>query len=175
MGEDVSVLARRRSPLAGTGFGLDSPGLGMAEEPFRSLVEVRCVDEPAVAGAGTWRLGPTWWLVDGAPPTRPVLEVPLAAAVRVAHPDAHVVDVSAQRTTIVLTGEHAERLVAHGCPIDLSRLGPGEATQGTLAGAQVILQRTPDTIRPDTIRVLVRSAFARHLAAWLTDAASEYV
>lgn len=170
MVEVSTVSARRRSPLAGTAFGLDSPGLGMAEEPFRSLVEVHGVERPGVEGAGTWRLGPTWWLVDGPPTDTLALEVPLALEVRAAHPGAHVVDVSAQRTTIVLTGEHAERLVAHGCPIDLSRLGPGDATQGTLAGAQVILQRTPDAIR-----VLVRAAFARHLAAWLSDAASEYV
>ncbi|SDD85103.1 sarcosine oxidase subunit gamma [Nocardioides lianchengensis] len=163
----ADVLALRRSPLHGTGFGLAAPGLTMAEEPFRSLVEVRSPAAPA--GELVWRLGPDWWLVDGPPAPVVALEVPLAGELRAAGGVA--TDVSAHRTTLVLTGPHAATLIAHGCPIDLSIVPVGGCVQGTLAGAQVALGRTG----PDSLRVYVRAAFARHLATWLSDAATPYV
>lgn len=166
------VLDLRRSPLAGLGFGVDGPRLRMAEEPFRSLVEVRSQARPEAAGVGAtwcWQLGPTWWLVDGAPATEPCLEVPLAGVIRSGNEGASAVDVSAQRTTVVLAGENAVRVLAHGCPIDLSRVPVGGCVQGLLVGAQVAIGRTGD----DGFRVYVRPAFARHLAAWLNDAALE--
>lgn len=157
----------RRSPLHGPGFGLSAAGLTMAEEPFRSLVEVRSASAP-VGGDHVWRLGPDWWLVDGPPPEVVALEVPLAAQLR--GPGAAATDVSAHRTTLVLTGPHAATVIAHGCPIDLSIVPVGGCVQGTLAGAQVAIGR----VGPDSLRLYVRAAFARHLATWLTDAAVEY-
>ncbi|WP_309647588.1 sarcosine oxidase subunit gamma family protein [Nocardioides sp.] len=169
----VEALHLRRSPLAGLGFGVDGPRLRMAEEPFRSLVEVRSVARPATAAVvapHVWQLGATWWLVDGPPPTEPCLEVPLAGLVRASGGGgSHVADVSAQRTTVVVAGENALRVLAHGCPLDLSRLPVGGCVQGLLVGAQVAIGRTGD----DELRVYVRSAFARHLATWLMDAAIE--
>ena len=163
----ADLFSLRRSPLEGVGFGLSAPGLAMAEEPFRSLVEVRSAGAPA--GDLVWRLGPDWWLVDGPPATSPALEVPLAAQLR--GPGAATTDVSAHRTTITLTGAHADTVVAHGCPIDLTVVPVGGCVQGTLAGAQVTIGRTG----PESLRLYVRAAFARHLAAWLTDAAAPYV
>ncbi|MDO9457582.1 sarcosine oxidase subunit gamma family protein [Nocardioides sp.] len=168
MADVTGVLDLRRSPLADTAFGVTSPGLSLDELPFRSLVEVRSPEPPTAPGL-VWRLGPAWWLVDDSPTTEPALEVPLADEVRAANPGCPVVDVSAQRTTIVVTGEHATRLLAHGCAIDLTVLPVGEAVQGDLAGAQVVIGRTADELR-----IYVRPAFARHLAAWLTDAALPY-
>lgn len=167
----ADVLALRRSPLEGTGFGVGGPGLTMAEAPFRSLVEVRSDVAPNVSPSTghVWRLGPDWWLVDGPPPPAPALEVPLAAQLR--GPGAATTDVSAHRTTIVLTGEHAATVIAHGCPIDLSVVPVGGCVQGTLAGAQVAIGR----VGPDALRLYVRAAFARHLAAWLSDAATPYL
>ena len=162
------VLALRRSPLEGTGFGCEAPALTMTEDPFRSLVEVRSATAPA-HGEHVWRLGPDWWLADGPPPDVPALEVPLAQALR--GPSAHVTDVSAHRTALVLAGPHAATVVAHGCPLDLSVVPVGAAVQGTLAGAQVVMGRTG----PESLRLYVRAAFARHLAAWLTDAAAEHL
>jgi sarcosine oxidase subunit gamma len=157
-----------RSPLHGTGFGLSAPGLTLSEVAFRSLVEVRSATAP-VGGDHVWRLGPDWWLVDGPPPEAPALEVPLAAQLR--GPGAAATDVSAHRTTIVLTGSHAATLIAHGCPIDLSVVPVGGCVQGTLAGAQVVIGR----VGPEELRLYVRAAFGRHLAIWLTDAATPYV
>jgi sarcosine oxidase, subunit gamma len=161
------VTAEPRSPLAGIPFGVSSAGLVMAEDPFRSLVEVRSADAPS--GPFVWRLGPDWWLVDGPPPPSPCLEVPLAASLR--GPGSVATDVSAHRTTIMLAGPSAERVVAHGCPIDLSLVPDGGCAQGTLAGAQVVIGR----VGPSQLRLYVRAAFARHLAAWLGDAATPYL
>ena len=61
-------------------------------------------------------------------------------------------------------------VVAHGCPIDLSVVPAGGCVQGTLAGAQVAIGR----VGPESLRLYVRAAFARHLATWLTDAATPY-
>lgn len=157
----------RRSPLHGTGFGIDAPGLRIAEDAFRSLVEVRSAAVPT-GGDHVWRLGPDWWLVDGPPPAAAALEVPLAGALRAT--GATATDVSAHRTTIVLTGPHAATVVAHGCPIDLSVVPVGGAVQGTLAGAPVAIGRVGD----EELRLYVRAAFARHLATWLADAATPY-
>lgn len=171
----TDVTSLRRSPLHGVGFGIDVPGLSLAEAPFRSLLEVRSSSLPTLPGqerdAYVWQLGPQWWLVDGATAAEAGLEVPLAGSVRSAQPSSKVVDVSAQRTTIVVGGEHALTVLAHGCSIDLSVVPPGGCVQGNLAGAQVAIGRCAGEVR----RVYVRPAFARHLAAWLTDAASEYL
>ena len=171
----ADVLSLRRSPLAGTSFGVAAPALTMAERAFRSLVEVRgdvVPDpgaDPSVGDLHVWRLGPAWWLVDGPPADRPGLEVPLAAELRAAG-GTRAVDVSAQRTTLELAGAAATTVLAHGCSIDLERVPVDGCVQGMLAGCQVAIGR----VAAEEWRVYVRAAFARHLAAWLTDAAREY-
>lgn len=162
----------RRSPLAGTAYRVKAPDLSMQEDPFRSMVEVRHPERPVLPDteALIWRLGPTWWLVDGPPPPGLVLEVPLADAVRQANPRARVTDVSAQRTVIELGGARARDVLAHGCPLDLEQIPVPGCAQGDLAGAQVILGRPG----PDGWRVYVRASFAAHLATWLLDASIEY-
>jgi sarcosine oxidase subunit gamma len=115
----------------------------------------------AVAGdvAVLW-LGPDEWLVV-APPSTPLAE-PLAAAV--SGQFASVVDVSAHRTAIDVTGPRAWDLLAHGCALD--GVAPGHCAQTLLARAGVILWR-----RDDGYRVLVRSSFAHYLTEWLAEAA----
>jgi sarcosine oxidase, subunit gamma len=61
-------------------------------------------------------------------------------------------------------------VLAHGCPVDLEVVAVGDAVQGVLAGCQVVLGRVDDGWR-----CYVRASYARHLAAWLTDAATPYV
>ena len=81
-------------------------------------------------------------------------------------------DVSASRTLIEISGEHARLVLAKGCPLDLhgSRFAAGHCAQTLLAKSQVILQCVDD--RP-TFRIFVRISFAPYLAEWLTDAAAE--
>ncbi|MFD5013399.1 sarcosine oxidase subunit gamma [Streptomyces chartreusis] len=118
-------------------------------------------------------LGPDEWLLIG----RPGGEGELESRIREAAGDepVSVTDVSAQRTTLLVTGPRARDLLAHGCPLDLHprSFGSGRCAQTTLGRTQVVL------VARDESRagfwVLVRSSFAGYLADWLLDAATEYV
>ncbi|MEV1247878.1 sarcosine oxidase subunit gamma [Nonomuraea sp. NPDC050022] len=194
-------MAERRSPAAAFAgrfaAASEGGGLRLAELPFLTHVNVR-VDpasppaedlgavlgvrlpvEPCTAvqtgsGAGSgaddvtvaW-LGPDEWLVIGPEGYRHEL-------LRKALGDRHgsIVDVSAQRTTLLVSGPRARDLLAHGCALDLhpSVFGPGSCAQTMLAQAQVVL-----LARPDGFLVLVRSSFAAYLAEWLLDAATEHL
>ena len=179
-----------RSPLAGVALPAR-----VRELPFLAQVDVRAdpkdrslVDrlataigaplpvEPnttAISADGTrhvlW-LGPDEWLVLGEPGTGPAIE----AAVRTALADAHgsIVDVSANRTTLSVSGPRARDLLAFGCSLDLDprAFGPGRCAQTMLARANVILVPVGPDDEP-AIRVLIRPSFAPYLAAWLLDAA----
>ena len=84
---------------------------------------------------------------------------------------ASVVDVSAQRTTLALSGPGVRDLLAGGCAIDLHPrvFGPGDCVQTELAHAPVVLLR-----RDPGFWVFVRASFAAHLVDWLVDASVEY-
>lgn len=81
---------------------------------------------------------------------------------------ATVTDVSAQRTTLDLSGSRVRDVLARGCAIDLDlRVSPpGTCVQTLLARAGVILI----VDGPDQIRLLVGSSFAPYVADWLADA-----
>jgi sarcosine oxidase subunit gamma len=119
--------------------------------------------------AALW-LGPDEWLLTAPPGTAAHLE----ARIRTAAAGAviSVTDVSANRTTLLVTGPRARDLLAHGCAHDLHprSFGPGRCAQTTLARAQVVLIG-----QEEGFRVLVRSSFAGYLTDWLLDAATEYV
>jgi sarcosine oxidase subunit gamma len=115
-------------------------------------------------------LGPDEWLLTAPPGTAADLE----ARIRTAGAGAvvSVTDVSANRTTLLVTGPRARDLLAHGCALDLHprAFGPGRCAQTMLARAQVVLIG-----QEGGFRVLVRSSFAGYLTDWLQDAATEYV
>lgn len=192
-GSRVSPLAARAERLASV---TSSSGgqLHLADMPFLTQVSVRLdpkspvADEvglalgvplPLMPGTTTgtadltvlW-LGPEEWLVVGPPGAADDLQVRLASAVRGEH--ATVVDVSAQRTAILVSGERARDLLAHGCSLDLHprELGSGRCASTLLARAQVVLVAR-DADAPQ-YWVFVRSTFAAYLADWLLDAAAEY-
>ena len=115
-------------------------------------------------------LGPDEWLVV-APAQRSDLLSSLDAAVA---GRGAVVDVSAQRTTISLSGPKARDLLAHGCSTDLH---PRVAPQGTCIQTMLALAGVVLVVRDDTATdfwILVRSSFARYLADWIVDACTEY-
>lgn len=122
------------------------------------------------AGALTlcW-LGPDEWLLAGEPDKASELTALLSDAL--GEEDGSVVDVSAHRTTIRLSGARARDVLAHGCPLDLHPrvFGAGQCAQTMLARTGVLL-----IADDDGYRILVRSSFARYLASWLLDAAVEY-
>ena len=115
-------------------------------------------------------LGPDEWLIVAEPDTGPALE----SAIRDAIGDGRgaVVEVSANRTTLSVSGPRARDLLAFGCSIDLDerRFKPGMCVQTLLARANVIIVPVGPAVEP-AFRVLVRPSFAAYLAAWLTDAA----
>ena len=116
-------------------------------------------------------LGPDEWLILGEPGTAPALESALRAAIGEAH--GAVVDVSANRTTLSVSGPRARDLLAFGCSLDLDerRFKPGMCAQTLLARANVIIVPVGPAVEP-AFRVLVRPSFAAYLAAWLMDAAA---
>jgi sarcosine oxidase subunit gamma len=118
--------------------------------PLPTIPNTVASDGPAKA---LW-LGPDEWLVVGALMPRSV------------PPGVGLVDVSAQRSMIVLSGPSTLDVLAFGCALDLEGLGPDWCAQSELARVAVILWGSTGTVR-----ILVRASFARHLAAWLLDAA----
>jgi len=180
-------MAERRSPLAGAADRLAkvTGAIEVAEVPFLTQLNLRLdPDSPAALGFSLptqpctsarsgdvdvlW-LGPDEWLVVGPPGAAERLTGQLRAAVGAEH--ASIVDVSAQRTTLELSGPSVRDLLAGGCAIDLHPrvFGPGDCVQTELAHAPVVLLR-----RDPGFWVLVRASFAAHLVDWLLDASVEY-
>ncbi|MFI8876894.1 sarcosine oxidase subunit gamma [Streptomyces sp. NPDC055243] len=87
---------------------------------------------------------------------------------------ATVTDVSAQRTTLALSGHLVRTVLAHGCAIDLDpRVTPvGSCLTTLLAQAPITLVVRGEAAR--SVWLLVRSSFAPYLATWLVDACTEY-
>lgn len=167
----------RRSPLDGVRLPE-----GVRELPFLSQLTVRA-DASAVGDrlptqpntvlvdgdvAILW-LGPDEWLVVGPPDSSQRLESDLRASLGDALEA--VVDVSANRTVIELSGAGARDLLEAGCSLDLDprAFPPGRCAQTLLARANVILWHVDAAA---TYRLFVRPSFAAYLAAWLADAAT---
>ncbi|GGN64997.1 sarcosine oxidase subunit gamma [Streptomyces albiflavescens] len=198
---ETALTAPLRSPLAQVADRLAAAtrtsggAIRLAELPFLAQLNVRLDAKGAAAAAvglaldlplplqpntvvrageltALW-LGPDEWLLVGPPGSERDLESRIREAA--GEEPVSVIDVSAQRTTLLVTGPRAHDLLAHGCPLDLHprAFGAGHCAQTTLGRAQVVL------VSRDEPRagfwVLVRSTFAGYLADWLLDAATEYV
>lgn len=177
-----------------------APAIDVVERPFLSQLTVRV--DPAEAGkltavlgvdlptSGTavrgmsacgsldilW-MGPDEFLVIGPPDCQEELEYLLNEAlydVRV-EGRAAVVDVSAQRTTLDLSGPFARDVLSHGCSADLHvrSVYVGTCSQTLLARTGIVLIVRDPAAGEYTL--LVRASFATYLAAWLVDASTEYV
>jgi len=109
-------------------------------------------------------MGPDEYLVLAEPGRQAELEASLSR-----ESDA-VVDVSAQRNVVRLTGAHAADVLAHGCSIDLEVSPPGTCVQTLLARTGIVLM-----VREDGFTILVRQSFSDYFKAWLADASLEYV
>lgn len=186
----------RLSPLHGwaSRFAELPASTAISEEPFVTMVDLwvepsgpggaaaagvlgtalptapsTCIDGPDTTVI--W-FGPDEWLVTSTARAGEELEAALRDAI--AEHRGAAVDVSAQRTTVRLRGEHARDVLAKGCSLDLhpSVFGAGSAAQTTLGLAAVVLIPLDDT--GTDYRILVRSSFAGYLADWLLDAAEEF-
>jgi sarcosine oxidase, subunit gamma len=189
----------RTAPLAAWGDALAAvpDGVQITPRPFVAMADLR-VDPSGPAAASVaeylgvglplqastyvegetatvvW-LGPDEWLVLSPFRTPEELETGLRGAVS-GSPELHgaVVDVSAQRTTLRLRGEHVRDLLAGGCSVDLHprTFGRGAAAQTLLGQAGVVLMALDDT--GTHYQIVTRSSFAGYLTSWLLDAATEY-
>ncbi|MGW0370307.1 sarcosine oxidase subunit gamma [Streptomyces coeruleorubidus] len=165
---ELPFLTQVNVRLDAKGAAADAVGLALGLQlPLEPDTVVRAGQSTAL-----W-LGPDEWLLVG-PPGR---EADWESRIREAAADepVSVTDVSAQRTTLLVTGSHARDLLAHGCPLDLHprAFEAGRCAQTTLGRTQVVLV-SRDEPRAGFL-VLVRSSFAGYLADWLLDAATEYV
>jgi sarcosine oxidase, subunit gamma len=190
----LSPLAHAANRFAAASRKSDG-ALRLAELPFLTQLNVRIDPKsPAAEAAGLalgvplplepntvnrdgelvvlW-LGPDEWLVVGPPGSAEELQARLREAV--GEEPASIVDISAQRTTLLIAGPRARDLLAHGCHLDLHprSFAAGRCAQTTLARAQVLI--VPRHEHKPGFWVLVRSSFAGYLADWLLDAASEHV
>jgi sarcosine oxidase subunit gamma len=196
---------RRRSPLVGATDRLAQAtraagdAISMGEVPFLAQLNLRLdptspaaeavgkeldLALPTKAGTGArsgdvtvlW-LGPDEWLVVGPPGAEGKLEARLRSAV--GNERASIVDVSAQRTTLLLRGPRIRDLLALGCALDLHprSFGVGSCAQTMLAHAPVVLVgREPGegSGAGPAFWVLVRASFAAYLVDWLIDASVEF-
>ncbi|MGP3990139.1 sarcosine oxidase subunit gamma [Streptomyces sp. 3N207] len=197
-GAGAGPMALRSSPLghleermrAATVTG--TRGVALTERPFLTMVNLRVAPASEAAdriektlaaplprqcghttasGSHTvlW-LGPDEWLVlshaDG-----PAVAAELREALE--GDPGSVVDVSANRTTLELSGQAARQVLEKGCPLDLHprAFGPGQAVSTTVGPVAVLLWQVDDV---PTYRLFPRSSFADYLARWLIDAMSEY-
>jgi sarcosine oxidase, subunit gamma len=203
----VETSQLRRSPLADRADELaaQTGGVTLAELPFLSMVNLRVtrtvsaaadrvqqalgVDLPGPGLVSTlgersvlW-LGPDEWLVVGPDGVAAGLVGLLGAAV--AEGPGSVVDVSANRDTLVIGGSAARDLLEKGCTLDLHprSFGAGQCAQTTFARGHVLIWQTADEAGQQTAdggeigpvyRLLFRGSFADYFADWLIDAAAEF-
>jgi len=112
-------------------------------------------------------LAPDEWLVVGPDGQQEALEQALRGGLNGTF--GSIVDVSANRTLLEISGPRAEELLAHGVAIDLDArsFGPDRCAQTLLAKAQVTIERRDHS----AFHVFARTSFASYVADWLLDAA----
>ncbi|MFI6274705.1 sarcosine oxidase subunit gamma [Streptomyces sp. NPDC050988] len=148
----------------------DSEAADRIEKALGAPLPQRCGHTSASGPHTVMWLGPDEWLVlsqaEGAS---------VAAELRGALAEApgSVVDVSANRTTLELSGPAARQVLEKGCPLDLHprAFGPGHAVSTTVGPVAALLWQVDGM---PTYRLFPRSSFADYLARWLIDAMSEY-
>ncbi|MEU6422666.1 sarcosine oxidase subunit gamma [Streptomyces spiralis] len=117
-------------------------------------------------------MGPDEWLLVA--PDGPADDLIGRLRAAVGDEFATVTDVSAQRTTLALSGHLVRTVLAQGCAVDLDpRVTPvGSCLNTLLAQAPVTLVVRGEAA--SSVWLLVRSSFASYLATWLVDACTEY-
>lgn len=117
-------------------------------------------------------MGPDEWLLVAPEGRQDTLGARLRAAI--GDEFGTVTDVSAQRTTLALSGHLVRTVLAHGCALDLDpRVTPAGSCLTTLLAQAPVTLVVREEAAAD-VRLLVRSSFASYLATWLVDACTEY-
>ena len=148
--------------LAQVDLRLDPAEVARASYPVPLEPNTAWEDGPRAA---LW-LGPDEWLILGRPGDGPTIVAELEAALAGMHHS--VVDVSANRVALEISGGRAKEVLSKGCSLDLDPRGgwtAGRCAQTLLARVPVILHE-----RAETTGILVRPSFAEYLVDWLVDA-----
>ena len=189
----------RQGGLAGLGLGVRArkgrgeAGVGMAERPFRTILNLRGdVDDKAFgdaiqsvigvvppetpnttagkSGRTLLWLGPDeWWLVSAKPDVR--LADRLRKALNGQH--AAVTEVGESRTCIEIAGPNARDVLAKACPLDLHPrvFSTGRCAQSHFAKTGGLIHQVSDA---PAYELYVLRSFAEYLWCWLEDAAQEF-
>lgn len=197
---DQGVAALRTSPVAhladamAAGSVAGERGVALREIPFLTQVGVRArlggasatalesalgVSLPARSGQAIgpvdrsvlW-ISPDEFLLVAAPDS---VDIAAAAAVLGTGEDAlpgSVMDLSANRTTLELSGPSARAVLEKGCHQDLhpAVFTPGTALSTQLGPVPVLLWKTDEA----TFRIMPRASFADYTVHWLLDAMAEF-
>lgn len=166
------VTLTERPFLTMVNFRVDpaSPAAGRLATALGAPLPPRCGGTASAGPHTTVWLGPDEWLVvsraDAAVLTGSLREA-------LGGEPGSVVDVSANRTTLELSGPSARQVLDKGCALDLHprSFGPGQAVSTQVGPVPVVLWQTDEV---PTYRLLPRSSYADHLARWLVDAMGEY-
>jgi sarcosine oxidase subunit gamma len=148
--------------LAQVDLRLDPAESARAPYPLPLAPNTAWEDGPRAA---LW-LGPDEWLILGRPGDAPAIASDLETALAGTYHS--VVDVSANRVALEISGPRAIEVLSKGCSLDLEPQGGwtvGRCAQTLLARVPLILQE-----RAETTGVLVRPSFADYLVDWLIDA-----
>ncbi|GGX00805.1 sarcosine oxidase subunit gamma [Streptomyces lomondensis] len=166
----VTLTERPFLTMVNLRVGPGSEAADRIEHTLGARLPRRCGDTTSAGPHTVVWLGPDEWLVlssaEGA-----VLTAELRAALGPAPGSA--VDVSANRTTLELSGPSSRQVLEKGCPLDLHprALGPGRAVSTTVGPVAVLLWQVDDA---PTYRLFPRSSFADYLGRWLIDAMEEF-
>ena len=184
------ITTLRRSPLAHLAERMrertvtGERGVALREIPFLSMVGLRLVPGTDSASTVTDLVGtplPAAHGEVGTPDREPgalpsLSTVPTAVRLSEALAEAgvpgQIVDLSANRTTLELSGPSAREVLEKGCPMDLHprAFAVGTAVATTLGPVQVLLWRTAE----QEWRILPRASFADYTARWVLDAMTEF-
>lgn len=190
IGAEMANLNKlKNSPLNGLAFG-NRKNIYIQEKPFATTLDIRVkpksksqkiientlkVKLPLNVGQ-TFKnkkftvltLGPDWWLIVGAN-----LDHEKLLRSKLKNEFASIVDVSAQRTFIEVSGKFAKEVLEHGWELNLDQdiFKAGMCAQSVIARSPAILYHGP----VNTYHLSVRSSFAQHLWNFLTDASVEYI
>jgi len=179
----------RQSPLAGLlPWSLPDGAVVLHEHAFLQQIGVRAKPPVPAYIAGvplpmqpnkvasmrelrTLWLGPDEWLVTAPERGTPDLLGRLSGGLTARH--AAVLDLSAGRAAIEISGPRARELLEKGCGLDLHprAFGPGDCAQTLFAKLPVILDQISAA---PFYRLFVRRSAARWLCDWLIDAAGEF-
>lgn len=193
----ADLLPLRRSPLHDLHDRLSAAtvpgdrGVTLREVPFLTMVSIRlqpwspaslrigeqlgaplpqtCGGTSASGPHTALWLGPDEWLVVSEADRE---SLPGALTEALGDSPGSVTDVSANRTTLELSGPGSRPALEKGCPVDLrpGSFRPGSAVTSRLGPVPLVLWQTGRA----AYRLLPRSSFADYVARWLIDATREF-